>query len=62
MQCKCYKLCEGYIEFNLTQRKKLRETKNSFRKRIDRKCGHVKTCIEQNNDHNLVVYLQPGVT
>ena len=28
MQCKCYKIYEGYIEFNSTQRKKRRKTKN----------------------------------
>ena len=31
MQCKCYKVNEGYIEFNLTQRRK---AENQFAKRI----------------------------
>ena len=27
MQCECYEVWEGYIEFNLKQRKKRRKTK-----------------------------------
>ena len=48
LEWKCYKNYEDSIEFNSTQRRKV---KSSYLKRISKKCGLVSTCIEQNNNY-----------
>ena len=50
MQCNCYKIYEGFIEFISTQHEKRRKRKNYFSNRIGRKSKLLQTRIEQNND------------